>query len=806
MDALISLEWDRFLDLAEEQARTEPGCDRIQDLFDPESWAQDLDAARLLQQETQEMLGLMDRDALWGPLSELANPFGVLESLEKGAVIEIENLAHLRRWLYAIDTWAAVPRDSFQGDLFKKSLSTLMDPREPLRVLDKILTPEGTLSEKASPKLAAIFSEIRSIRKQITSQMESVIAKYTAKGVLQESFSDVHDGRYVVPVKISSQSDIEGNVYGTSSSRQTVFIEPAEIAPLNNRLRTRENDLSNEIYAILEDASKRLKPYSSEMGASFDTIAYWDAVQAKARLARQYGGKTVIVGGGSDFRLRQTAHPLLFWSLPAEKITRNDIEWGDPVRTLLLTGPNTGGKTVLLKTLGMAGVCARTGFPFPGADEQIVPYFDHFFVDVGDAQSIEQHLSSFSGHIERFKKILTDITEDSLVLLDELNSATDPTEGAALGRAFLETVMAKGALVVATTHDPQLKALALNDERIMNASMAFDEKSRSPTFTMVLGVPGRSRALETAERLGLPAEVLALARTYLTDEHNRFENMLARLEKDAEETGRARREANQARDEAERLKREWTEKTEKNVSEMMERTRQKLRKILEQAQDDVRAQVKRLDELKSRKEVDSARGSLNQSFGMAADRIETALKEEAPEIAHSLEQAKGMTISGLPIVKTYAVGETVRIPKWKNLGQILEISGSKVRVQMGTLAINLTTDDIDKTNEAEAKIAEAQKPKTKKTSTFHDRPPVPDSRIDLRGSRYEDAMSQLEQYLDQAYRSGGLAEVTIVHGMGTGALREGTKQLLKRLPYVKTARDGGVGLGGAGATIVEFEN
>lgn len=804
MDALLSLEWDRFLDLAEEFARTEPGCDRIQDLFEPELWAQDLDRARELQQETLEMLGLVDRDALWGPINELADPFSVLEALDKGAVLEVERLAHLRRWLYAIDSWVATPKESFQGELFKKAISSLMDPREPIRVLDRILTPEGQLSERASPRLAQLFAEIRAVRKEITTQLERVLSKYSQKGVLQESFSDVHDGRYVVPVKISSQSDVEGNIYGTSSSRQTVFIEPAEIAPLNNRLRSRENELTNEIYAILEAASKQLRPFVTEMGDSFETIAYWDAVQAKARFSRNYGGRTLIVGDGSDFRLKQTAHPLLFWSLAPEKITRNDIEWGDPVRTLLLTGPNTGGKTVLLKTLGLAGICARTGFPFPGADEQVVPYFDHFFVDVGDAQSIEQHLSSFSGHIERFKKILNEITEDSLVLLDELNSATDPTEGAALGRAFLETVMARGALVVATTHDPQLKALALNDERIMNASMAFDERSRSPTFTMVLGVPGRSRALETAERLGLPAEVLSLARSYLTDEHNRFENMLARMEKDADEATKARKEAAHLREEAERLKREWTERTEKNVSEMMERTRQKLRKILEQAQDEVRSQVKRLDELKSRKEIDTARGSLNQAFTLSADRIESALKEEAPEIAASLDAARGTEAASL--TKTYAVGETVRIPKWKNLGQILEIAGSKVKVQMGALQINLSLDDIDKTTDAEARIARAQKPKSApKTVQIHDRPPAPDSRIDLRGQRYEEAMSKLESYLDVAYRSGGLAEVTIVHGLGTGALREGTVALLKSLPYVKTFRDGGVGMGGAGATIVEFE-
>ena len=555
----------------------------------------------------------------------------------------------------------------------------------------------------------------------------------------------------------------------------------------------------------MEVLCKQLTPFVDEMGSSFQQIAHWDSVQAKARLARLYGGKSLIVGETSDFVLKQTAHPLLFWSMDAEDITRNDIEWGDPVRTLLLTGPNTGGKTVLLKTLGMAGLCARTGFPFPGADEQVVPFFDAFFVDVGDPQSIEQHLSSFSGHIQRFKNILEKVSTQSLVLLDELNTATDPQEGAALGRAFLETVMGKGALIVATTHDPQLKALALNDERIINASMAFDESKRTPTFRMVIGVPGRSRALETAERLGLPQNVIDLARGYLTQEHNRFENVLAKLEKETETASQARKEANQLKDEAERLKRDWIERTEKNVSELMEKTRQRLRKILEEAQDQVRAQVRKLDEVKNRRDVDQTRSQINESFGLAADRIETALKEEAPEIASTL-QAKAPPLSD---PASFKVGETVRIPKWKNMGEILSIQGQKAKVQMGTLSMLMNLEDLAKSHSSDLDASSGvtkQKKSPSKNVTIHDRPPAPPSRLDLRGVRFEEAMSQLEHYLDQAYRSGGLAEVTIVHGVGTGALREGTWSLLKSLPYVKVYRDGGSNMGGAGATIVEFES
>ena len=552
--AILSLEWNRFLSKAEAEARTETGKALVQNLEHSQSWAVDLATARKLQHETQEITALLDRDALWGPLVGLLDPERIFESLALGTVLELSELGALRGWLYAIDSWSQTPRDNLKGELFKKALSLLSNPFEAIRILDRVLTPDGQLSERASPKLGALNAEIRAIKKEIQTTLDHLLRTLSEKGVLQENFSDVRDGRYVLPVKTSSQSEVEGTIYESSASKQTVFLEPKEVTPLNNRLRKRQNDLIEEIFIILQSTSKALRPFTSELLLSVGILSHWDAVQAKGRLALHYGGKSINVVEEMTFVLQETAHPLLWWSLSPNAIIRNEVEFGDPIRTLLLTGPNTGGKTVLLKTLGLAGICARTGFLFPGTEIPTVPFFDSFFVDVGDHQSIEQHLSSFSGHILRFKEILENVTSRSLVLIDELNSATDPGEGGALGQAFLETVMSRGAVIVATTHDPQLKALAISDPRILDASMAFDETARTPTYQMVLGIPGRSRALETAERLGMPQEVLLLARKYLSTEHLVFEKMLAKLEADTAETGRARKEAIHLRDEAERLK------------------------------------------------------------------------------------------------------------------------------------------------------------------------------------------------------------------------------------------------------------
>ncbi len=807
--AAQTLEWPTLLSLAAREARTSLGQDILVGLSDPKRWAQNLGSAQHAQAETQEVAALLDREALWGPLAELTDPLEATEKLARGSVLELVQLHLLRRWLYAVDAWSQFPREDLHGELFKKALQSLNDPGEPLRILEKILTPEGELSERASPKLAQLYAEIRVLKKEIARTLEQLIKTFATKGVLQENFSDVRDGRYVLPIKISAQGEVDGTLYEASASRQTVFIEPREIAPLNNRLRQRQNELLQEIYLILADTSKKLQPFAGEIEGSSLVLAHWDAVQAKARLGRHCGAKPITVTQDRAFSLRSSAHPLLWWNLPHEEIIRNDLDFGDPVRSLLLTGPNTGGKTVLLKTLGLAGICARTGFPFPAVDHPTIPFFENFFADVGDSQSIEKHLSSFSGHLSRFRDILENITDQSLVLIDELNTATDPEEGAALGRAFLETIMSRGAMIVTTTHDPQLKILAISDRRILNASMEFDESSRMPTYRMQLGVPGRSRALETAERLGIPQSVLTLARSYLTRQHLDFEGLLGQLERDSHEAARAKREAVSIREDAERLKKEWTERTESSVSEMLSKTRQRLRRIVEQAQDDVRSTVQKLDELRSRKDVDSVRKTLNESLNVAASRVESALHEEAPEISQTLARtvaAPRVPAPG-PGAIPYVVGAPVRVPKWKSVGTVLEIQGNKVKVSLGALQVSLSLSDLETVSAQEASQVSAlmRGSQRAKGSTYDSNvPPTPEPQLDLRGMRLEEAMSALERYLDQAYRSGGLTQVNVIHGLGTGALREGCRQIVSKLPYVKEFRDGGAGQGGSGATLVEF--
>ncbi len=789
-----TLEWPQLVDLARDEAYSEPARHHLESLKLRQNWAKDIETAKNLQQELQDIFPLLDRRALWDPLQDLLDPTQTIDLLSKKTVLEVLDLGLLRSWLIAMESWSLIPRQEIRGEKLKKSLSLLPDPLEPLKIIEHVLTPQNEISEKASPTLTVLFSEIRSLKKEMSTTVQSLIQIYFQKGILQGQYSDTRDGRVVIPVKISAQNEIAGITHEASVSKQTVYIEPKEITPLNNALKQKENALLEEIFNVLKKTSEKLYLFSGDIRLGVSILAHWDSVGAKAILGRKISGKPIHVTSEKKWELSQTAHPFLWKSLPPETIVRNSIYFSDPTYTLLLTGPNTGGKTVLLKALGLASLCAKTGFPFPNSTMPTVPFFDQIFADLGDPQSIEEHLSSFSGHILKFKEILDNFTKDSLVLIDELNTATDPSEGAAIGRAFLETLMNKGAMVVATTHDPYLKANATSDPRILNVSLSFDENSKSPTFKLNFGVIGRSRALETAEKLGFPKEVLELAKSYLSKDQVKFEQLLAKLEHDAHSLSSAKKEAERLEKEALGMKEEWTERTRTSLNDLMDRTRQKLRRILEQAQDEVRAKVQKLDEIKSRKEIDQTRNTLNQDFTLATKNIEDTLTQEAPEIAALLSASPPSS----EIHSDYKVGVQVKLPKWKSFATVLEIHGNKAKVAMGNLQMSVFLNELEP----------APQEKTRKSNVKmldQNRPAAPEPEIDLRGLRLDEALTKLEHYLDQAYRCGILAQVTIVHGLGSGAIRENTRKLLGTLPYIKSYKDGGPGAGGAGATVVEFD-
>jgi DNA mismatch repair protein MutS2 len=800
-EALKALEWDRWIEQTAELARSEPGAARIVLLRDPSLWARDLAHAQVLQNQTAEAALLLVKTTLWSPLQDLVDPDVWLEELGRGSVLELLALRELRAWLIAVETWAQLPREEIPGPGVEKMVRALMDPTPPLRVLSRVLTPEGELSERASPELARLYSEVRAQKGAIAHTLDQVLQKLHSEGVLQEKFSDVRDGRSVIPLKANAQGRIPGSVHSISASAQTVYFEPAELQPLNQRLLELQSQLQMEIYRILRETSKQIAPHAGDLRSSVALLAEWDAYQARARLAQKYSGRKITLSPGREFRLKQTAHPLLFWAMEPTRIIRNDLDLTPPLRALMLTGPNTGGKTVLLKTVGLAAACARTGFPFPGSERIEVPFFAEIFTDLGDAQSIERHLSSFSGHIRKFQEILSELTAQSLILLDELNSATDPEEGAALCRAFLEEILAQDeALLIATTHDPQLKLLAQTDSRIVNCGMEFDESSKTPTYRIVLGAAGRSRALEIAESLGFPARVLDRARAYVSDRHRAFEKLLAQFEESVRGVTELKQAALNAQNDAERLKAEYEAKVKRSSTELLEDARFELKKILARARDEVRETISSLRSQATTKAAIETQGAVQDLFREATAKLETSIAEKTG-LKPTEERHADPSIGP---------GQVVRVPRWKSLGTVLEVGATHAKVALHQGRSPTPSGmrvDIELT-ELEA-LSDAETPKKPKKSNvqFKDLGARTESvahQIDLRGKRFEEALSELENYLDRAYRNGKM-QVTVVHGLGTGAIREGTRKLLSTLPYVKSYRDGGAGQGGSGATVVDFD-
>jgi DNA mismatch repair protein MutS2 len=796
--SLPSQEWITFLEKASAHASSAPGRQKIIALQAESEWATTPSSANLRQEQTREAFTLLQKSDLWSALDQLEDPSVSLERLARGAILDLPEWHLLRRWLKASEAFRTMTLPELPLPQVRAFVSALPQTSQAVFQLERLLTPEGELSEGASPRLQQLSGELRSLRREISNRLESLSREYLQKGVLQGEYTDVRDGRYVLPVKISSQHEVPGLVYEASASRQTVFIEPREVTEVNNRLRQKQNDWMQEVHRILTETARTFSPQASSWRVAVELLVNWDAIHARAAIATQYHGLELECGS-EEVDLPSTAHPLLYWSLDEEKIQRNSLHLEKNQRALLITGPNTGGKTVLLKTLGMAAIFARTGFFFPTDRPGKVPFFRRVFTDLGDTQSIESQLSSFSGHLVQFREILDKADTQSLVLLDELNSATDPEEGAALSRALLESLLDRGCWIVTTTHDPVLKSLGRNDARILTAAMAFDEASRMPTYRLELGVPGRSRALETAERLGIPTKIIERARSFLSTQHREWESWVKELETQVLEARLATQQAQELREEAEKKTAKLGEQIRELEAELKMSARKRIRQLLEQAQEEIRKKLDEIQQAPSRKIIESSRHELVRDAEAHEELVETALESELRKAGISSE-AKKQKAKPEPVpAGALQPGSRVRIPKWKSQGTVLEVRpGGQIKVAMGTIQMMM------KESEVEAIEGGAPLKKAVKIAWNTEAAPGLDSTLDVRGMRLDEALSRTERYLESVFSSSRYAQVNIVHGLGTGALREGIRKLLHELPFVSDFRDGGTGGGGTGATIVEL--
>lgn len=650
--------------------------------------------------------------------------------------------------------------------------------------IDRSIINEEEIADNASQTLRNIRRQKQRKENDIRIKLNSYISSSKYEDALQDRVVSVRDGRFVVPVKTNKRSVIGGIVHDKSSSGNTLFIEPAAIVELNNQLRDLEIKEEEEIRKILDRLSRLAQAFDVELLENQKLIARIDFLQAKAKFALENEMSLPIISDEKILDIKEARHPLL-----AGKVVPIDVKIGGSYTTLIITGPNTGGKTVSLKTVGLISAMAQTGLFIPADEGSRVSVFDDIFVDIGDTQSIEMSLSTFSASLTNIVEILKKATDKSLVLLDEIGSGTDPVEGAALAISILNSLTKKEVMTFTTTHYSELKYYAVETPGVMNASVEFDVDTLSPTYKLEIGIPGKSNAFEISKRLGLPVEILKNAKDLIGEDNRNINKILEEIEEDKKKIESKNKEIDDYKKEIARIRNELKEKSKslsRKEEDIIREAEDKANKILDKAN-------KRSQDML--KEAKRSRNANTSDIDRSLNKIRTNYKEGRIERQGenlSLKQSKNAP-------KTLKVGDMVLIAGLNEEAQVIEAPDHKgnIKVQMGILKMDSNIKNVTKIkadNQTEKNITKVYN--TKKA--MHISPT-----LDLRGQRYDEAMRNLDKYLDDAMLA-GLSKAKIIHGKGTGALIKGVGEILEGDRRISDFRFGDDKEGGYGVTIVTF--
>lgn len=656
-------------------------------------------------------------------------------------------------------------------------------------IFDAIISEEE-LSDNASSTLRNIRRQIKAKNDSIRTKLNSIINSQDNRKHLQDAIITIREGRFVVPVKQEARNAIPGLIHDQSSSGATLFVEPMAVVNLNNELKELKLNEKQEIERILTELSGLVAVETEGIKFNQQILARIDFIFAKGKLSLDMKGHKPVINKHGYINIKRGRHPLL----NEKEVVPTDIYLGEDFTTLLITGPNTGGKTVTLKTVGLFTLMMQSGLQVPVDSGSEMAVFTSVFADIGDEQSIEQSLSTFSSHMTNIVDILDNVEENSLVLFDELGAGTDPTEGAALAMAILDYLYSRGVRTIATTHYSELKVYALTTDGIENASVEFDIESLSPTYKLLIGVPGKSNAFEISKRLGLQDFIIDSAEEFISSENIAFEDVLSKIERDRIEIEKNKSDAIRLREDAEKLKIELSEKTEKldkNRENVLRQAREEARDTLLKARDEsqeILAEIRNISsdiERERQHKLEEARIRLKGSL----DNIEGSLSEEL------------LTKKNIKPLETVKVGEEVRVLSFNQNGIVMSPPDrdGNVVVQIGIMKVSVPLDTIEK-----SKSSAKQKTNSSAKSVMKDKAKNIKTEIDLRGKDLEEAIYEVDKYLDDASLS-GVNEVSIIHGKGTGVLRKGIGQLLKSHRHVKSSRLGGFSEGGDGVTIVELK-
>lgn len=712
-------------------------------------------------------------------------------SLSAGELLRICSLLEAARRAKAFSR-------SDKGEETEDSLAAMFSqlmPLTPLRdEIRRCILSEEDIADDASGALRSIRRSMRGMNDKIRTQMNSMINNQTTRGYLQDTVITMRDGRYCLPVKSEAKSQVPGMIHDQSSTGSTLFIEPMAVVNLNNEYKELLLKEQDEIEAILANLSNQAAEYSIELKADYELLSELDFIFAKAAYAKTYNGVAPLFNEDGRISIKKGRHPLL----DPKKVVPIDVRLGDEFKLLIVTGPNTGGKTVSLKTVGLLTLMGQSGLPIPAQDRSELGIFDEIFADIGDEQSIEQSLSTFSSHMTNIIRILEQVNDRSLVLFDELCAGTDPTEGAALAISILSKLHLYGAKTMATTHYSELKVFALSTPGVENACCEFNVETLSPTYRLLIGIPGKSNAFAISEKLGLSRDLIDNAREHISENEENFEDLLADLEKSRITIEKEQLEINRYKDEVRSLKEKLEQKQER-----LDSTREK---ILRDANEQAFRIIKEAKDL-----ADETIRNFNK-YGTAGapvsemERERTKLRSKMSDAQKKMSDQKQKSAPNHKIPKTLRIGDSVKVISMNLKGTVHTLPNAKgeLYVQMGILRSLVNINDLILLEE-DASPAGKKYQKTGAGKIKMNKSASVSMEINLIGKTTDEAIPLLDKYLDDAYLA-HLPSVRIVHGKGTGALRNAVHGHLKRLKYIKGFHLGEFGEGDAGVTIAEFKD
>lgn len=779
---LKTLEYDKILAMLKERA----SCCISRELVDTMEPSGDFDTVERELKLTAEAETLFYKTGR-SPVDDFPDMRHCLERMHAALFLSTGELLGIASCLKA----ARIAKDILANEVGEESYlynlaGLLITHRSAEEEINRCIINEDEIFDGASPALARIRRAMRLANEKVREKLNSMIRSTAYQKYLQEPIITIRNGRFVIPVKQEYRQQVPGLIHDQSSSGATLFIEPSAVVELGNEYKKLLAEEADEIERILTELTAMLAPYADEIREDLNIMGQIDLVFAKAKLSRELNAVMPRLNRNNYVRIVRGRHPLI----PADRVVPIDIWIGRDYRSLIITGPNTGGKTVTLKIVGLFALMVQSGIFVPANEGSEFPVFEHIYADIGDEQSIEQSLSTFSSHMKNIVGILDKADENSLVLLDELGAGTDPIEGAALAMSILEELNDRHCICVSTTHYSEIKAFAMTHEGMENASMEFDIDRLCPTYRLYIGIPGKSNAFEISSRLGLPSSIIDKAKGFLKGEDVRFEDIISSAQSQHRIAEEERKMAEEARAELEKLRAD-AERERRKLDEDRNRLQAKAKEDAKRIVADTKREMEKLIvEIRSIKDIDRS----------AADRVIQAARDtlRATETAVNEKETIKKEDNTMP-PKTVRAGDTVNIVTLDQKATVLSAPDSKgeVMVQAGVMKLNVKLKDIRLIEEKKAAAPTSGKVGlgAGKQVGFE---------LDVRGMLVDEANIIVDRYLDDAYNA-GLSEVNIIHGKGTGALRTGIQAFLKRHPLVKGYRMGSYGEGDAGVTVVTLK-